>query len=245
MPISEIGQIGRLICHLLRSITEILTRFPNVFHGSHAQRRVYSNAQAPVQMKHLPNSLTIARILLTPVFLVLILVDTFVAQLFALMVFIVAAISDWLDGMLARRYDADSELGRYLDPFADKVLVLSAFVVLPFLLPSVIPWWAVIVIAVRDIIITGLRIVGSFRKRPVRTLPLAKTKTAAQLTFLIVVLGLLVLRKVPDNEWLGNFAALALDGSFIYLFLLLVVALTGITGLMYFFVSPDHTTDAT
>lgn len=198
---------------------------------------VYSDP-IPVEMKHLPNSLTIARILLTPVFLVMILVDTFFAQLFALFVFIVAAVSDWLDGVLARRYDADTELGRYLDPFADKVLVLSAFIVLPFLLPDVVPWWAVIVIAVRDVIITGLRIVGSYRKRPLRTLPLAKTKTATQLTFLIVVIGLLVIRRMPDASAINEFASAALDGPFVFIFLLVVVALTAITGVMYFFVRP-------
>lgn len=191
-------------------------------------------------MKHLPNSLTIARILLTPVFLALLLVDTFLAQALALGVFIVAAVSDWLDGVVARRFGADSELGRYLDPFADKVLVLSAFAVLPFLLPSVIPWWAVIVIAVRDVIITGLRIVASARKKPLRTLPLAKTKTATQLTFLIVVLCLLVVRRMPDAGDLNRFAAVALEGEFLYLFLLVVVALTAVTGLMYFVRRPTN-----
>jgi CDP-diacylglycerol--glycerol-3-phosphate 3-phosphatidyltransferase len=191
-------------------------------------------------MKHLPNSLTIARILLTPVFVVLILIDTFIAQFFALGVFIVAAVSDWLDGLVARRYDADSELGRYLDPFADKVLVLSAFIVLPLILPTVIPWWAVIVIAVRDVLITGLRIAASLRDRPLRTLPLAKTKTAAQLTFLIVVIGLLVVRRMPEASDLNQFASEALGSTFVYLFLLVVVVLTAVTGLMYFVFRPQH-----
>ena len=191
-------------------------------------------------MKHLPNSLTIARILLTPVFLMFILVDTFLAQVLALGVFILAAVSDWLDGLVARRFDADSALGRYLDPFADKVLVLSAFVVLPFLLPSVVPWWAVIVIAVRDIIITGLRIFASYRNRPLRTLPLAKTKTASQLTFLIVVIGLLVVRRAPDAKGLNRFASDALESNFVFLFLLVVVVLTAVTGIMYFLRQPAN-----
>lgn len=191
-------------------------------------------------MKHLPNSLTIARILLTPVFLMFILVDTFLAQLLALGVFILAAVSDWLDGLVARRFDADSELGRYLDPFADKVLVLSAFVVLPFLLPSVVPWWAVIVIAVRDVIITGLRIFASYKNRPLKTLPLAKTKTASQLTFLIVVIGLLVVRRAPEARGLNQFASNALESDFVYFFLLVVVVLTAVTGIMYFLRQPAN-----
>ncbi|HUF10226.1 MAG TPA: CDP-diacylglycerol--glycerol-3-phosphate 3-phosphatidyltransferase [Rhodothermales bacterium] len=191
-------------------------------------------------MKHLPNSLTIARILLTPVFLMFILVDTFLAQLLALGVFMLAAVSDWLDGLVARRFDADSELGRYLDPFADKVLVLSAFVVLPFLLPSVVPWWAVIVIAVRDVIITGLRIFASYKNRPLKTLPLAKTKTASQLTFLIVVIGLLVVRRAPEARGLNQFASDALESDFVYFFLLVVVLLTAVTGIMYFLRQPAN-----
>ncbi|MFV1981142.1 MAG: CDP-alcohol phosphatidyltransferase family protein, partial [Rhodothermia bacterium] len=155
-------------------------------------------------MKHLPNSLTISRILLTPVFLVLILVDTFLGQVLALSVFVIAAVSDYLDGMIARRYGSDSDLGRYLDPLADKILVLSAFFVLPFLLPGAVPWWAVIVIAIRDIIVTMLRAVAISKGTPLKTLPLAKSKTAVQLTFLILVMLLLVLVKLPDAELINR-----------------------------------------
>ncbi len=196
-------------------------------------------------MKHLPNSLSISRILLTPVFLVLILVDTFLGQVLALSVFVIAAVSDYLDGMIARRYGVDSALGRYLDPLADKILVLSAFCVLPFLLPGVVPWWAVIVIAVRDVVVTVLRAVAISRGTPIRTLPLAKTKTAVQLTFLIVVMVLLVLVKLPDQELINRFASVLLDGPFVFLFLMIVVLLTVMTGAMYVVAKPEERTSVT
>jgi CDP-diacylglycerol--glycerol-3-phosphate 3-phosphatidyltransferase len=191
-------------------------------------------------MKHLPNSLTIARILLTPVFLVLVLVDTFLGQFLALTVFVVAAVSDYFDGMIARRYGVDSDLGRYLDPLADKILVLSAFCVLPFLLPGVIPWWAVIVIAVRDIVVTVLRAVAVSKGAPLRTRPLAKSKTAVQLTFLIVVLLLLVLKRLPNADLINRFAETMLDGPFVFLFLMVVVLMTVVTGAMYVFAKPEE-----
>jgi CDP-diacylglycerol--glycerol-3-phosphate 3-phosphatidyltransferase len=196
-------------------------------------------------MKHLPNSLTIARILLTPVFLVLILMGTFVGQVLALAVFVVAAVSDYLDGMIARRFDADTDIGRYLDPLADKILVLSAFCVLPFLLPGQVPWWAVGVIALRDIVVTVLRVVAVSSGKHIVTHPLAKIKTAVQLTFLIVVMLLLILEKLPDADMLSDLAATLLDGPFVFLFLMVVVVMTVATGLMYVLAKPQEQASVT
>jgi CDP-diacylglycerol--glycerol-3-phosphate 3-phosphatidyltransferase len=173
------------------------------------------------------------------------LVDTFLGQVLALSVFVIAAVSDYLDGMIARRYGVDSDVGRYLDPLADKILVLSAFCVMPFLLPNDVPWWAVIVIAIRDVMVTVLRAVAVSRGTPLKTRPLAKTKTAVQLTFLIVVMLLLVLQKAPDATILNRFADLMLDGPFVFLFLMVVVGMTVVTGLMYFSSKPTEQASAT
>src|SRR5690625_4516801 len=108
-------------------------------------------------MRHLPNAITIARILVTPVLLVLLLSGTLLGQFLALILFIGAAISDYVDGSLARRYGVGSRLGQFLDPFADKVLVLGTFAVLSYLMPDQIPWWGVLLVAVRDFAVTGLR----------------------------------------------------------------------------------------
>jgi len=180
---------------------------------------------------YLPNALTIARIALTPVLLVLLLSGTFTGQLAALGLFVVAAFSDYLDGKLARSFRARSRLGQFLDPFADKVLVLGTFICLAILLPQQVPWWAVGVIAGRDVLVTGLRTWAEARGQSLRTLPLAKTKTTVQLVFLIGVLLLLVLRRLP-GAW-GMYARQTLEGPIPFWLLIGLVILTVLTGLWY------------
>ncbi|MEX1055160.1 MAG: CDP-alcohol phosphatidyltransferase family protein, partial [Rhodothermales bacterium] len=107
-------------------------------------------------MKNVPNTLTITRIALTPVMLVFLMSNTLWGLTAALSLFVIGAISDWLDGKIARSYEVRSRLGQFLDPFADKVLVLGTFVCVAILVPQVIPWWAVAVIALRDAAVTGL-----------------------------------------------------------------------------------------
>lgn len=182
-------------------------------------------------MHYLPNALTIARIALTPVLLVLLLSRTFTGELTALGLFLAAALSDYLDGKLARSFRARSRLGQFLDPFADKVLVLGTFVCLATLLPQQVPWWAVGIIAVRDFWVTGLRTWAEAKGQSLRTLPLAKTKTTVQLVFLIGMLLLLVLRRLPGAA--GQYARQILEGPVPLLLLIGLVAITVLTGLRY------------
>ena len=109
-------------------------------------------------MERLPNILSTIRILLTPVFLVLFFEPELWIKLIALGVYIIAAITDFFDGYYARKYNIETSLGAFLDPFADKLLTLSGFAVLPFIAADQFPWWAIIAIAVRDISITLLRL---------------------------------------------------------------------------------------
>ncbi len=182
-------------------------------------------------MKHLPNTLTAVRILLTPVFIGLLLTTSFRGQLTAFILFILLAVSDWLDGKVARTYQASSRLGRFLDPLADKILVLSTFAVLPFLIPEVVPWWAVAIIAARDVVVTLLRTWVESHGRSVATLQVARFKTLGQLLFLTLVLGLLAAAKFPGPT--GRSAQALLHGPVPYSLMLLVVALTAYTGIVY------------
>jgi cardiolipin synthase len=101
---------------------------------------------------NIPNILTVIRILLTPLFVIFLLRDLFH---FALLVFSIAAISDGLDGLLARYFNQHSVLGAYLDPIADKLLLTSAFVCLAVL--KIIPSWLTVIVLSRDIlIVTGI-----------------------------------------------------------------------------------------
>lgn len=182
-------------------------------------------------MRHVPNTLTIARIIITPLMLVLLLSETFYGQLWALVLFILAAISDYLDGKLARHYSVKSRLGQFLDPFADKVLVLGTFAALAFLEPEIVPWWAVALIALRDLMVTGLRMWAESHGRSLRTLNIAKLKTLVQLVFLIIVLFLVAFEKAPGI--LGTGAAWVLNTSVPFIILIGVVAFTVITGIVY------------
>lgn len=182
-------------------------------------------------MKYVPNALTIARIVLTPVMLVLLLSDTLFGLIGALSLFVLAAISDYLDGKIARSFKVRSRLGHFLDPVADKVLVLGTFVVLAFLLPHVVPWWAVALIALRDASVTVLRSWAVSRGRTIRTLNVAKAKTVVQIAFLIVVLGVMIGAKMPGST--GAQARLLLEGPILFFAMLVVVGITIATGVVY------------
>ena len=182
-------------------------------------------------MKYVPNALTIGRIVVTPLVLVLLMTGTLWAQLGALALFVAAAISDYFDGKLARTYGAGSRLGQFLDPFADKVLVLGTFTALAFLIPDVVPWWAVALVALRDLGVTGLRTWAEANGRSLRTLPMAKTKTTVQLTFLIATLVFLAFSKAPGV--VGQAATWMLESVILYGLLLAVVVVTVATGVLY------------
>jgi CDP-diacylglycerol--glycerol-3-phosphate 3-phosphatidyltransferase len=182
-------------------------------------------------MKNVPNALTITRIALTPVMLVFLMSNTLLGLTAALSLFVVGAISDYLDGKIARSYEVRSRLGQFLDPFADKVLVLGTFVAVAILVPQVVPWWAVAVIALRDVAVTGLRSWAESRGRSIRTKNIARAKTLSQLLFLIYLLFVMVLAKVPGGVSRG--AQEVLYGPISYTIMLLVVAFTVFTGIVY------------
>jgi CDP-diacylglycerol--glycerol-3-phosphate 3-phosphatidyltransferase len=129
---------------------------------------------------NLPNSITLGRILLVPVFLVLAYQHTTSGAVGAFVVFVIASVSDRVDGHLARRMQTVSRMGEFLDPLADKLLIGAALVVLVATRPF--PLWAAVVIAVREVAVQALRIkiVNSGGTLPAS--PAAKYKTALQVT---------------------------------------------------------------
>jgi len=183
-------------------------------------------------MKHIPNALTISRILVTPILLALLFLDTFVATAWACALFIIASISDWADGKMARRYEANSSLGQFLDPIADKVLVLGTFVALVFIRPHSITWWLVALIAIRDMSITALRIYIKRHGRTLKTSNAAKWKTTFQLTFLIALL--LIMTGSKFGGVIGEWSKMALSSSYVFWALVVVTVVTIYTGILYF-----------
>lgn len=183
-------------------------------------------------MRYLPNALTITRILLTPLMLVLLVTPTFWGRLGALAVFVIASASDYLDGKLARQMGARSRFGTFLDPMADKILVLGTFITLAVLEPQIVPWWAVLLIALRDVAVTGLRSWVESYGRSLRTLSAAKWKTSIQLLFLFLMLVLLTLEQGGGS--LRSEAQWMLDETIApFAFLMAVVAFTLYTGALY------------
>ncbi len=182
-------------------------------------------------MKYVPNALSIIRIIVTPVLLILLLGETFWGQTWALILFVLASISDYLDGKLARSFQVGSRLGQFLDPIADKVLVLGTFIVLSVMMPEMVPWWCVAIIAVRDLGVTGLRTWSEAHGRSIPTLRAAKYKTTVQLIFLIGTLLLLAVSKAGGKP--GEIGLAVLQSSYMFVLLLVVVAVTVYTGALY------------
>ncbi len=183
-------------------------------------------------MKYVPNALTIGRIVVTPIMLILLFSESLVGFGTALVLFILAAVSDYLDGKIARDYKVRSRFGQFLDPLADKVLVLGTFIVFAVLIPEIVPWWGVALIALRDAAVTALRSWSEARDRSLRTLPIAKAKTAVQITFLIAMLIVLTGAKLQGG--LGEASEWILASWMPFAAFLIVVAFTVVTGFMYF-----------
>ncbi len=184
-----------------------------------------------VKMKNVPNILSTLRIILAPVFLYLYLqVDLFWSAI-SIVIFTIAAITDFFDGHIARKHEIETPLGVFLDPLADKFLTFSAFIVLPFVDEQQFPWWAIIVIIFRDIFITSLRIFARRRKMDMKTRFIAKTKTTVQMVFLYI--ALLVGVFAGHDVWLGHIADSILSTNSMLYLMLFVTALTAYSGLEY------------
>lgn len=135
---------------------------------------------------HLPNAITIARIALVPVFILLLRDEQYSLALF---VFLVAGASDGLDGFIARRYNLRSRLGAVLDPLADKLLLVTAYVMLSML--GHIPFWLVLAVVFRDLLIVGGYITYTLVVGPAQMRPsiLSKTNTLMQVVLVLAVLA--------------------------------------------------------
>lgn len=136
---------------------------------------------------NLPNKLTILRVLMVPVFLVILMIPGIPAgNWIALAVFIAASITDLFDGKIARKYNLITDFGKFMDPLADKLLVCSAMIALIEL--DRIPAWVVIVIIAREFIISGFRLVASDNGVVIAASWWGKIKTTVQM----VMIGFLV-----------------------------------------------------
>lgn len=145
------------------------------------------------QILNLPNILTMVRIAAIPLLCILLLSPEREAGFWAAALFAAASVTDWLDGYLARRMGIITVFGKFLDPIADKLIVMSALImILPF---GRVPAWMVLVILGREIIITGLRGIASTEGIVIPASNLGKFKTIFQL---VAIIGLLL---HYDYQW--------------------------------------------
>ena len=144
---------------------------------------------------NVPNQLTLLRIILTPVFAWFLLSDNPVFRQISLAIFIVAALTDWYDGWIARRMGYISRWGKFLDPLADKILSSAALLVYVSL--GLVDAWMVWLVIVRDFLITGLRSYAEYHDRPIVTSKGAQAKTFGEFVVIYYILILYVARNTP------------------------------------------------
>ncbi len=137
---------------------------------------------------NLPNKLTIFRVILIPFFVVLLLFDiTAYDKWIALTIFIIASLTDFLDGHIARKYNLVTNFGKFMDPLADKLLVCSAMICLVEL--ARIPAWVVIIIIAREFIISGFRLVASDNGVVIAASYWGKFKTVFQMLMICLMIA--------------------------------------------------------
>ena len=129
-------------------------------------------------MFNLANNLTLLRILTIPIFVLLLYFPTRITCLLAAIIFIAATVTDFFDGLLARRYNLESNMGKLLDPLADKLLVVSALIMLTSL--QWLSAWIVILIIARELMVTGVRSMAAERGTVIAADIFGKFKTVLQ-----------------------------------------------------------------
>lgn len=181
---------------------------------------------------NLPNILTVCRILVTPLFIILLFYDHPYAKSWALFIFIVAMLTDIFDGYYARKYNLVTDYGRFLDPLADKVMVLSALI--SFAVMDVIPYWMVSLIIFRDVFVTGLRMAMTSKNKSMVTSKIAKRKTLSQVFIIIFILFNIGFNSLHIS-WIGDLILFSNRYELIYYLTLLVTIFTIFTGLTYLY----------
>lgn len=173
---------------------------------------------------NLPNKITLSRIMLIPIFIILLSYpfdwgyytvqgESYpITHLYAAILFAIASFTDWIDGYIARKYELVTNMGKFLDPLADKLLVSAAFILLVEL--ELVQAWIVILIISREFAVTGLRLVASGEGIVLAASRMGKLKTASQL----IAILLLLLHNFPFN-----YLSLPVDVWMVYIALILTL----------------------
>ena len=172
---------------------------------------------------NLPNKLTLLRVCMIPFFVVFARMSAFWAQGVAVGIYALACITDTLDGHIARSRNLITDFGKFMDPIADKLLVMSALVVLTA--QGRMPDWVCILMLAREFLVSGFRLVAVENGRVIAAGPLGKLKTVFQM---IATIALMLLVPVTGEPLLGN-AGVTVANVLMYI----ALALTVVSGADY------------
>lgn len=181
----------------------------------------------------LPDKLTISRIFLTFVFMFFLFAGGIGAKVIALFIFLIASLTDFLDGFIAKGCNISTNFGKLMDPIADKILVLASF--LAFVELGLIPAWMVVIIILREIAITGLRGFAAFKGRIIAASGGGKHKMVSQILTIFVVLLFMIFREEGSTRF--AFWNDGLEASYkeaIFVLMSVTVILTLVSGVSYF-----------
>jgi CDP-diacylglycerol---glycerol-3-phosphate 3-phosphatidyltransferase len=179
-----------------------------------------------------PNQLTCLRMLLAPVFVAFLFSADPVLRQLSPLVFVIAMLTDWYDGWVARRWGYVTRWGTFLDPLADKIVTSAALIAFVYL--NLVPAWTVWVIVIRDIAVTFLRSYSELKGKPFDTSKMAKSKTFLQFAMIYYILLAYVAR---DTEYFRQRYSALLDQllqpSLLYASMVVIAVFTLLTGVLY------------
>ena len=172
---------------------------------------------------NLPNKLTILRIVLVFVFMLFLFSHGVIAKTLALTTFLAASLTDFLDGYIAKKNNMVTDFGKLMDPIADKILILAAF--LAFVEMELIPAWMVVIIIFREAAVTGLRILALTKGKVIAADDGGKNKMISQVAAVLAVLIFLILQEAKIKVFAFKDA--------IFVIMLITTFLTLISGISY------------
>jgi CDP-diacylglycerol---glycerol-3-phosphate 3-phosphatidyltransferase len=180
---------------------------------------------------NLANRLTISRIFLTFVFMFFLFCNGLLPKAISLIVFILAALSDYFDGMIAQRRNMVTDFGRLMDPIADKILVLAAFAA--FVQLQLIDAWMFVIIVSREILITSMRLFALNKGKVLSAARAGKHKTVLQMAVIFTILGFILAKEIILKYYTWNPAWEKVFRQGIFFLMLVTVGLTLYSGLSY------------
>lgn len=146
---------------------------------------------------NIANKLTILRVILVPIFIVLMMPDTLCTNIAGLIIFIIASLTDLLDGHLARSRNLVTTFGKFADPLADKMLTTAAFLV--FMQHGITNLWPVFIILVREFTVSGIRLIAAADGKVIAASFWGKLKTVTQMVSIITGILLMCINAIPNN----------------------------------------------